>query len=203
VGQFNAENVLAAVAGAKALGIDARAIEEGVRRLAAVPGRLERVPNERGLRVYVDFAHKVDALERVLQALAELKGHGRLLVAFGCGGERDKSKRPMMGAVACRIADGVWITSDNPRREDPERIIADILAGVAPGSVSVEPDRVKAIEAVLAAARPGDTVLIAGRGGERTQIVRDPANPDALLEIPLDDCVIAADWLTRAPTGVR
>jgi UDP-N-acetylmuramoyl-L-alanyl-D-glutamate--2,6-diaminopimelate ligase len=144
--------------------------------------------------VLVDYSHKPDALEQALSAARELVGDGgRLAVVFGCGGDRDAAKRPLMGEVAARLADRVVITSDNPRSEDPLAIIAAVEAGVPPGSPAVvEPDRRRAIEAAVAAAGPGDVVLIAGKGHETTQTAGDRT-------VPFDDRVEAQAALPHAP----
>jgi UDP-N-acetylmuramoyl-L-alanyl-D-glutamate--2,6-diaminopimelate ligase len=134
-----------------------------------VPGRLEAVPNDRGLQVVVDYAHTPDALEKVLLALKEQTA-GRLLVVFGCGGDRDAGKRAPMGAVACAFADAVFLTSDNPRTENPQHILDDIAAGCS-GAYHLEVDRAAAIAAAIEAARPGDCVLIAGKGHEDYQVI--------------------------------
>lgn len=174
LGSYNVENGLAAACAARGLGLPDSAIRLGLERLACVPGRFERV----GLRgapftLVVDYAHTPDALTRVLEAGRRL-GPRRLLAVFGCGGNRDRGKRPKMGAIATRLADRVWITSDNPRYEDPDAIIRDILAGIRrPGAHAVEPDRRRAIALALAAAGPGDLVIVAGKGHEREQIIGD------------------------------
>jgi UDP-N-acetylmuramoyl-L-alanyl-D-glutamate--2,6-diaminopimelate ligase len=158
----------------------------GPATLAAPRGRLEPIDTgRRGFRVFVDYAHTPDALERVLGTLRELlcadgADAGRVLCVFGCGGNRDRAKRAPMGAAAARQADLAWVTSDNPRDEDPRAIIEEILPGfehgratLARGAVRIEPDRRKAIACALAEARAGDIVLIAGKGHEAWQQVRD------------------------------
>ncbi|HNE01214.1 MAG TPA: UDP-N-acetylmuramyl-tripeptide synthetase, partial [Plasticicumulans sp.] len=172
LGRFNAQNLLACLAALLALGMP---LDEAVGRLArsrTVPGRMERFGGgaDRPLAV-VDYAHTPNALQSVLTAL---RAHtaGRLYCVFGCGGDRDAGKRPLMGAAAERLADRVILTSDNPRSEDPLAILADIRAGCAePARVQVEPERAAAIRQALAAARPGDVVLIAGKGHEDYQII--------------------------------
>jgi UDP-N-acetylmuramoyl-L-alanyl-D-glutamate--2,6-diaminopimelate ligase len=157
----------------------------GLWRLPPVPGRLEPVPSTRGFHVFVDYAHTPDALTRVLGTLRPLTP-GRLIVVFGCGGDRDRSKRPLMGAAAERGADRVVLTSDNPRSEDPAVILQQIRAGMD-GPALVEPDRETAIRRALSAARPGDVVLIAGKGHEATQTigaeVRDFHDPTVAARI--------------------
>jgi UDP-N-acetylmuramoyl-L-alanyl-D-glutamate--2,6-diaminopimelate ligase len=167
VGSHNLSNALAAVAGASALGFSAEQITLGLNHLQTIPGRLEPVPNERGITIFVDYAHTPDALEHVLQALQRLNS-GRILTVFGCGGDRDPGKRPQMGRAASTGSDHVFITSDNPRSEDPQAIIAAILPGVD-GPHTIQPDRARAIADAIDAARPGDIVLIAGKGHETTQ----------------------------------
>lgn len=198
VGETNLENILAAVAAGFALGLPARAVAQGVARCEAVPGRLERVPNPLGASVLVDYAHTPDALERAIRILRPL-GRGELVVVFGCGGDRDRGKRPLMGEIAGRLSDLVILTSDNPRSEEPLRIIEEIEAGVCRSGMTklktvdlgsrssklgaegsrlvsekgylVEPDRRAAIRLALRSARAGDIVLIAGKGHEDYQIL--------------------------------
>jgi len=185
LGRFNVYNILAAVAVAEALDVDPGAIKRGIESLTKVPGRLEPVPNPRGITVLVDYSHTPDALENALEAVREFT-RGKLLVVVGCGGDRDRGKRPIMGKLAAQKADVAVITSDNPRTEDPLAIIKDILEGVD-GTDSlkiepdqnppdkrvywVEPDRRKAIFGAIAAAREGDSVLVAGKGHEDYQIL--------------------------------
>lgn len=185
-GRHNLENSLAAVAVAQALGLEAEAIERGVAACPQVPGRLERVGRGTMPVVLVDYAHTPDALENVLAALRPLLA-GRLWLVFGCGGDRDRGKRPLMGRAAARGADLVVVTSDNPRTEDPAAIIAEILPGlespgwrrVEPGQLAAQPGRAycvveqrrQAIELVVGAARVDDVVLIAGKGHEDYQII--------------------------------
>jgi UDP-N-acetylmuramoyl-L-alanyl-D-glutamate--2,6-diaminopimelate ligase len=143
-----------------------------------VPGRLERVPNDRGILAVVDYAHTPDALDQVLSTLAALP-HRRLITMFGCGGDRDRAKRPLMGRVALARSDHVVVTSDNPRSEDPDRIIAEILAGVdgERSRCTVEPDREQAIRKALARVGPGDILLVAGKGHEDVQIIGAERRP--------------------------
>ena len=140
-----------------------------VSRLRSVPGRMQSLPNECGLQVIIDYAHTPDALEQVLRAL---KPHvsGNLVVVFGCGGDRDREKRQVMGRVACSLADQVWVTSDNPRGEDPAAILADIETGCS-GDYRLEVDRAAAIAGAVVAASSGDCVVIAGKGHEDYQVV--------------------------------
>jgi UDP-N-acetylmuramoyl-L-alanyl-D-glutamate--2,6-diaminopimelate ligase len=178
LGRHNIENMLAAAAGAAGLGLPAGTIASGLRRLAGVPGRLERVDDgTRGFRVLVDYAHTEDSLRRVLGFLRPVTP-GRLLVLGGCGGDRDRTKRPRMARVMADAADAAFFTSDNPRSEDPLAILAEMRAGVpADAPVTVVPDRREAIRRVVSSARPGDTVLIAGKGHETYQIVGERVLP--------------------------
>ncbi|MFO7675889.1 MAG: UDP-N-acetylmuramoyl-L-alanyl-D-glutamate--2,6-diaminopimelate ligase [bacterium] len=170
-GRHNLWNLLAAFGAGLALGWEPGEILRGAETLASVPGRLERVANSRGFDVFVDYAHTPDALERVLATVREFTA-GRVIAVFGCGGDRDRGKRPLMGRAAARGADLAVVTSDNPRSEEPEAIIAEIVAGMdVAGARLVLPDREKAIRRALAAARPGDSVVIAGKGHEDYQLV--------------------------------
>ncbi len=172
IGMFNASNILAAALSGYATGISHRAIKEGIERLRGVPGRLERVANDRGISVFVDYAHTPDAIKNVLSLLGQLT-KGKLIVVFGCGGMRDAAKRPIMGALASRLADEVIITSDNPRNENPAQIIADITRGVEGKRLRIIEDRREAIFEGIRAAGPDDVVLVAGKGHEDYQIVGD------------------------------
>jgi UDP-N-acetylmuramoyl-L-alanyl-D-glutamate--2,6-diaminopimelate ligase len=173
IGAFNLENLAVGVGIGVALGLDAATIARGLGGVRGVPGRVERVDNDRGFGVFVDYAHTPDALERVMAALRPLT-RGRLIVVFGCGGDRDKSKRPKMGRAVARDADLPIVTSDNPRTEEPGAIIDMILDGVrqvrADGFL-VDADRRRAIGLAVEAARPGDVVLVAGKGHEDYQII--------------------------------
>jgi UDP-N-acetylmuramoyl-L-alanyl-D-glutamate--2,6-diaminopimelate ligase len=172
-GGYNVANALSALAALSSIGVDLEAAVAGLAELPGVPGRLERVDAGQDFGAFVDFAHSPDSLETVLQTLRPLTP-GRLIVVFGCGGDRDRGKRPLMGAVATKLADLVIVTSDNPRSEDPDAIIASILAGAASASrPEVEPDRHAAIERAVSLAKPGDTVLIAGKGHEPRQEFAD------------------------------
>lgn len=170
-GDHNRRNALCALAVARALGVDPRSAVEALARAPAIPGRLEAVDAGQLFSAYVDYAHKPGALEAVLHAVRRPDGE-RVLVVFGCGGDRDASKRPVMGRVAASLADVAIVTSDNPRNEEPMGIIGDVLAGFdAQGGaeVHVEPDRRRAIELAVRLARPGDVVLVAGKGHELEQ----------------------------------
>lgn len=171
-GTFNASNILAAVSVTRKLGVSADHIARGLAALQGVPGRLERVETTSGIHVLVDYAHKPDALEKVLRALRDVKGQERLITVFGCGGDRDRVKRPVMGRIACELSDHVVITSDNPRTEKPDAIIGEILQGVQGfAHFEVEPDRARAIQKAISRAQVGDLVLIAGKGHEDYQIL--------------------------------
>lgn len=194
-GTFNASNILAAAAAAFAMGLPTVAVQQGVRAVTRVPGRLEWVPNPAGLQVVVDYAHTPDALRNVLGALRELcpaGGPGRLITVFGCGGDRDPTKRPLMGAAVAWNSDVALVTSDNPRTEDPATIIAQIIPGLqsvgmaeaaakagrpATGSFCLMVDRAEAIAAALRMATPADLVLIAGKGHEDYQIIGTEKHP--------------------------
>jgi UDP-N-acetylmuramoyl-L-alanyl-D-glutamate--2,6-diaminopimelate ligase len=168
IGPHNAENVVAAFAALVGLGHDERAVIEALGASPQVAGRLERV-GEGSPRVFVDYAHTPDALERVLRAV-RVSTVGSLWCVFGCGGDRDRGKRPEMGRIAASCADQVVVTSDNPRTEDPQAIIDDILAsGIKPALVTV--DRASAIAQVVQRAAPHDTIVIAGKGHENYQII--------------------------------
>jgi UDP-N-acetylmuramoyl-L-alanyl-D-glutamate--2,6-diaminopimelate ligase len=192
LGIFNVENVLGAVAAALLLDVADDAIAEGVRSVAGVPGRFEGVDEGQEFAVVVDYAHTPGALETVLEAARPL-GDGRLTVVFGAGGDRDRDKRARMGEVARRLADTVVVTSDNPRSEDPLAIVEAILQG-AGTDVEVDPDRRSAIEAAIAAAEPGDVVVIAGKGHEQGQEI------DGVVH-PFDDREVAREALRRRGGG--
>ncbi|MBI4343505.1 MAG: UDP-N-acetylmuramoyl-L-alanyl-D-glutamate--2,6-diaminopimelate ligase [Candidatus Omnitrophica bacterium] len=178
LGRHNVWNLAAAAAALLRLGVPLALIRRGLADVEQVPGRLERVPCEGGPAILVDYAHTADALRQALLALRELT-RGRLIVVFGCGGDRDRTKRPVMGKMASLLADAVVLTSDNPRSEDPHVILQQIKAGFAPGfsQHQVVPDREQAIAAALAMARPEDTVVVAGKGHEAHQTVGHVAIP--------------------------
>ncbi len=177
IGRFNVQNALAAYATGVALGFDRKTIEEGIARVKAVPGRFQHIASPEGWIAVVDYAHTPDALAHCLRTIHDIMGEdrrGRIITVFGCGGDRDKGKRPLMGRVATELSDVTVITSDNPRSERPEAILRDIQAGCVPGkTVHTEVDRRKAIAFALGMARAGDVVLIAGKGHETYQIVGD------------------------------
>jgi UDP-N-acetylmuramoyl-L-alanyl-D-glutamate--2,6-diaminopimelate ligase len=194
VGRPNVYNILAAVAAAVALGVPLEAVERGVRQLAAVPGRFEVVSSPGDdITVVVDYAHTDDALRNLLETARPLTA-GRLLTVFGAGGDRDRSKRPLMGMVAARMSDVVIVTSDNPRGEDPMRIIEEVKRGADPesrqggGEVRVVVDRRAAIRDAIASARAGDVVLLAGKGHEKYQEIAGTA-------LPFDDVAVARESL--------
>jgi UDP-N-acetylmuramoyl-L-alanyl-D-glutamate--2,6-diaminopimelate ligase len=178
LGEFNVDNVLAVLAVLLGSGIELSRAVEAVRRLRAPSGRLEVFTQPGAPLVVVDYAHTPDALEKALQVLRR-HGDGRLIAVFGCGGDRDRGKRPLMGGVAVRLADAVILTDDNPRSESAEAIVADILAGTAGAAtpVRIVRDRREAIIEAIASAQAGDVVLIAGKGHESVQIVGSEYRP--------------------------
>ncbi len=208
LGRFNVYNLLAAVGVGVALDLPNKAIEEGLSAVRSVPGRLERIDSKTGIFVAVDYAHTDDALRRLLLAVRELmeggsgeEGSGRLILLFGCGGDRDRGKRPLMGRVAAELADVAVVTSDNPRTEAPEAILDEILSGMRPGPpegrreegrriVQRIVDRREAISYAISIARPGDAVLIAGKGHEAEQIVGEE-------RCPFDDRQVAREALAE------
>lgn len=172
IGSFNIYNSLAALAAVSAMGMELRAAVTAMADAPQIPGRLERVPAKRNFSVFVDYAHTDDALRNVLRTLRDLQP-ARLITVFGCGGDRDRAKRPLMGAAAEEFSDWLILTSDNPRSEDPLRILADIRAGLRRGNHQEIPDRAEAIRAAVQMAGPGDIVLIAGKGHEAYQEFAD------------------------------
>ncbi len=201
-GAFNVANALAAAAAARELGVGPREVADGLSSVASIPGRFEAVDGGQPFTVLVDYAHTPDSLEQALRAARHAAaaggGDGRVLVVFGSGGDRDRSKRPAMGDVAARLADVAVLTSDNPRSEDPLAIIDEVRGGVAPGaalsSLIVEPDRRAAIATALRLAGTGDVVVVAGKGHETTQVV-------AGREVAFDDRVVVREELRRAGSG--
>lgn len=195
VGRFNVENLTAALATGLALGYDPDRCVDGLAKVGQVPGRMERISLPTGALAVVDYAHTHDALAAVLTTCRELV-QGRLIVVFGCGGDRDRGKRPLMGRVAAEQADRVWVTSDNPRSEDPQAICDDVVAGLNAAARStmampdVVVDRRTAIEEALADARDGDVVVIAGKGHEDYQLVGDRV-------LHFDDRDVVRDWIAR------
>ncbi len=197
VGRPNVYNILAAVSTGTALGLPFDAIERGVSRLEGVPGRFQIVSSPKSeVTVVVDYAHTDDALRNLLETARPL-ARGRLITVFGCGGDRDRTKRPLMGAVAGRLSDLILITSDNPRSEDPQRIIDEVLRGITADTrrdsgqrVLTIPDRRDAISKAVELAKPGDLVLIAGKGHEKYQVIGSQV-------LPFDDVTVAREALSR------
>jgi len=190
LGFHNLENILAAAGVALSAGFSRRDVQDGIERLQGVPGRMERV-EARGVVALVDYAHTDDALKRALEAIRSLS-KGRLLVVFGCGGDRDRGKRPLMGSAAAEGADLAVVTSDNPRSEDPDEIISQITGGIERAGFRrisvgkaragekgylVESDRRQAIALAASLAKPGDVILIAGKGHEPYQEIQDEKHP--------------------------
>jgi len=188
LGRFNVENVLGAVAAARLLGIPDEAIVKGVASMRGVPGRFEPVDEGQPFLVVVDYSHTSDSLETALRTARGLTG-GRIICVFGCGGDRDRTKRPVMGRVASTGSDVTIVTSDNPRDEDPDAIIREVLEGVV-GEVEVEPDRALAIARAVGEASAGDFVLIAGKGHEQGQEAGGRT-------VPFDDREVAQNALRR------
>ncbi len=186
-GRFNLENALGALAAGRLLGIADDAIARGIESVRGVPGRFEAIDEGQPFTVIVDYAHKPGALENVLRAARDLVADGRVICVVGAGGDRDRGKRPLMGRLASELADLTIVTSDNPRSEDPQTIIDEIVAGVV-GDVDVEPDRAAAISRAIERARDGDVVLIAGKGAEQGQQLADRT-------VPFDDREAARDAL--------
>ena len=192
-GVFNVQNALGAIASARLLGIDFDSIAAALPRFGRVPGRFEPVDEGQDFGVLVDYAHTPDSLENVLRAAREL-ARGRLHVVFGAGGDRDRGKRPLMGEIGARLADRAFVTSDNPRSEEPLAIIDEIVAGVPAaraGVVTVDPDRRAAIRLALGEARAGDAVVIAGKGHEQGQEFESGRKE------PFDDGLVAREALRR------
>jgi UDP-N-acetylmuramoyl-L-alanyl-D-glutamate--2,6-diaminopimelate ligase len=184
IGRYNVYNLLAAMGVGLAHGFSTEECAAALKDFARIPGRLERVPNDRGLHIFVDYAHTDDALSNVLKTLQELK-KGRLITVFGCGGDRDFDKRPKMGATAEALSDLAIVTSDNPRSENPEAIIRAILSGFKnPAKAMVIVDRAQAIHKAIQIAGSEDIVLIAGKGHENYQIFSQHT-------VPFDDREIA------------
>ena len=182
-GPFNVSNALGALAVACALDVDVEAMAEGLASVRELPGRMMAL-RAGDATIYIDFAHTPDGLEKVLRA-SRAATRNRLVCVFGCGGDRDRGKRPLMGRVAQDLADHVIVTSDNPRHEDPDAIIADIVAGMRAGGAEYEVirDRTEAITQAIRRAQPGDVVLIAGKGHENYQLVGDERIPYSDLQV--------------------
>src|SRR5207248_589820 len=190
-GRFNVSNVLGALGAARALGVSEATAAAAIETAGQVPGRFEPVDQGQEFAVLVDYAHTPDSLENVLSAARALTDK-RVHVVFGCGGDRDRGKRPMMGEIATRLADRVIVTSDNPRSEDPEAIIEQILAG-AGRDVEHSVDRRAAIAEAIGGAAPGDVVVIAGKGHEQGQEFEKGR------KLPFDDVTVAREALRGAP----
>ena len=170
IGRFSVYNSLAAITACMIMKVDMKRAIKAVSETKTVRGRIEKVKNDRGIHILIDFAHTPDSLENVLKTVKDIYDK-RLITVFGCGGDRDKTKRPIMGKIACKYSDVVYVTSDNPRTENPDLIINDIVNGLDKNSYVRISDRTQAIKAAIVEARPGDTVLIAGKGHERYQIL--------------------------------
>ena len=175
VGRINVYNILAAIGAGQALGLAKEAIEAGIRNLESVSGRFQRIDLGQPFFVVVDYAHTDDALENLIRTARELNPRGRIITLFGCGGLKDRTKRPVMGEVTGRLSDLTILSSDNPRTEDPLKIISDVIVGLqkTAGKYLIEPDREKAIGVAMDEARAGDIVLLAGKGHENYQILAD------------------------------
>jgi UDP-N-acetylmuramoyl-L-alanyl-D-glutamate--2,6-diaminopimelate ligase len=190
LGEYNLYNALGAIGVGVSQGLSLDVIKEGLERVDSVPGRFDRVNCGQDYAVIVDYAHTPDALERVLTAARKLT-NGRLITVFGCGGDRDKTKRPIMGEMATSLSDYSIVTSDNPRTEDPMRIISHILDGVKGGEYEVIPDRRSAIEKAISIAKKGDFIVIAGKGHEDYQII-------GTTKIHFDDKEIACEFIKKS-----
>ena len=196
MGQFNLSNAIAILTALCVYGISFHDAVQCLSRLKTVPGRMQTLSEKGQPLVVVDYAHKPDALEKVLQALRS-HTQGKLWCVFGCGGERDRGKRPLMAKIAETLADHVIITNDNPRHEKPEDIVADILQGFShPEKISIELNRSKAILNSIQLARSGDCVLIAGKGAEHYQQMGDE-------KIPFDDVEMARKYLSLKLTSAN
>ncbi len=170
IGKFSVYNSLAALAVGIVMKADMKRAVRAVAEMKTVRGRIEKIPNNRNIHILIDFAHTPDSLENVLKTVRDIYDK-RIITVFGCGGDRDRTKRPLMGRIACKYSDLVYVTSDNPRTEDPDRIIDDIVGDIDKNNYVRIADRTQAIKAAIVEAEPGDTVLIAGKGHERYQIL--------------------------------
>lgn len=191
IGEFNVYNILSAVAVGYVLGVEYEDIKNGIEKVENVKGRFEKIISPDDYTVIIDYAHTPDALEKCIDTILRLKkeaGGGKLITVFGCGGDRDKTKRPIMGRISTEKSDITIITSDNPRFEDPEKIISDIVEGVKKDSVYyVFVDRKEAIERALEMAQKGDIVLIAGKGHEEYQVIGD-------VKVPFSDRQVVMEF---------
>jgi UDP-N-acetylmuramoyl-L-alanyl-D-glutamate--2,6-diaminopimelate ligase len=190
---FNVENALAVIAASYVLGVEPTATAAALAGAERPAGRLEAIEAGQPFAVYVDYAHTPDALERVLTDMRE-QTSGRLITVFGCGGDRDRDKRPAMGRISSRLADVVVLTTDNSRSEDPDVIVEQIVAGVPQGArdrIEIATDRRAAIRTAIAAAAPGDSVVVAGKGHEQGQHASGKV-------IAFDDRMVVREELTRA-----
>jgi UDP-N-acetylmuramyl-tripeptide synthetase len=176
LGRFNAYNVLAVLSALLAMNVSLEQALPALAQLQSVPGRMQQCGGGKLPLVVVDYAHTPDALEKVLMTLSE-QAPGQLICLFGCGGERDPGKRSLMGSVAAKLADQVIVTSDNPRSESPDAIIAEVLQGMNGAVYQVQPDRAQAIKLAILSAQPGDIVFLAGKGHETYQEVAGVKQP--------------------------
>lgn len=197
VGHINAYNILLACSAAISLGLSDEEIQKGIEQMQIVPGRFERVEEGQPFMVVVDYAHTDDALRNVISVARGMKPK-RVITLFGCGGDRDRSKRPLMGMAAAELSDYVVLTSDNPRSEDPLAIMNDATVGLRRFDTPhlSEPDRERAIKKAIEAAAPGDVVILAGKGHETYQILRDGP-------IPFDDREVARRILRGFGYGIK
>ncbi len=196
IGRFNVSNMLAAFGVGLALGIPRDVLRDAVGATPVVPGRFEQFQSPAGWTAVIDYAHTPDALDKALRAIHDVSGEkrGRIITVFGCGGNRDRAKRPLMAAIATSLSDLTIVTSDNPRHEDPEMIIDEVMGGTAPGArVERIPDRREAILWALEIAAPGDILLIAGKGHEEYQVIGDK-------KFPFSDRAIVQDFISRRMT---
>ena len=193
----NIYNVTAAITALSELGFRIEDVISHLEGFPGVPGRMQRVDEGQAFHVFVDYAHTPDAVRHVLDSARRLR-HGNLISVIGCGGDRDKTKRPVMGQIASELSDAVVVTSDNPRSEDPEQIMQDVMAGIPPSRRAFTKtvlDRREAIGCAMEMAKPGDLVLILGKGHEKVQIIGKNT-------IPFDDCLVAREWIHRK-TGAQ
>jgi UDP-N-acetylmuramoyl-L-alanyl-D-glutamate--2,6-diaminopimelate ligase len=196
-GRPNIYNMMAATGAALSLGLGVEPIAQALETVHGVPGRMEPVQAGQSFAVIVDYAHTPDALEKLLQTVAELP-HGKVITVFGCGGDRDRTKRPVMGRIAVRLSSYAIVTSDNPRTEDPLAIMQEIRGGLDEGPATCEliPDRREAIGRAVALARPDDVVVIAGKGHETYQVIGRET-------VPFDDRAVAREWILRLKAAER